>query len=1104
MLKKIFLLLCFAGLLFKKADASHVMGGEITWDCLGGGQYVFSVKLYRDCNGADPPAGIILDVQNYSPVTSVPLGLVLQKDISPVCNISGPAISCLAASSQPGWPSSSTPIAGAVQEILYQSAPITLTGVPPADGWIFTYMGCCRNGAVSNLVSPSTRGYTMRAVMYSYNGQNENPCFDSSPKFLEIPATIICVGTAVSFNYNAYDPDLDSLHYSWAQPLDTDTGSFDAVPIPFASGYSYNSPLPGIVQDPSNIPATLNSASGEITMTSYTQGSFITVVKVESWKCRKLVSEIFREVQIILLPCSANNAPVVSYTTYQDTVEAGELISFILNANDGGFLPDGITPQTVTLTATGSQFGTGYTSATSGCIKPPCATLSPPPPSSAPVNASMTFNWQTTCEHVLNNSTCSRESNTYTFVFTAKDDFCPVPAQQISTVSITVLAPSVVASPSLRCISVSASGDAALTWVIPADTGVSFNSYEIYSSGSLTGPYTLIDSVLFAGQTTYTHIGANAHLAPVYYFVRTKSACGILSPALDTLRSIHLNVTNPGNGTAVLGWNSIASPALSSTSANYKIFEEFPSGTWALTGTTTGLTLIDSIFICSADINYRVEIADVSGCSSRSSIDGGTFQNTIVPAIPTIDTVSVDDNNNVLINWNVSPSTDLEGYVIYKFSSGIWLSIDTVFGLSNISFTNYSSSSATESEQYRLTAYDSCENVSPLGNVYKTIYLTGSAEICTRSAVLNWTAYDRIGTGLAGYYIYQSASGPAGPYTLAATSGPSALTDTISGLAANQMYCFKIVAFDSSGTTTASSNRFLFYSAAPIPPLFSYLRKVSVVDPNMVDITCYVDTAASTQSYKILRSPDTATVNYVQIASVPAGVSSTISHRDVNVQTDKYSYYYKVVNVDSCGFDGIVTNIGRTILTTVMGRSDYTNSITWNDYEDWLGNVMSYNIYRGVDGTFDPLPIANIPYTGAGTNTFSDDIYTNLQGHGIFSYYVEAVEGMGNMYGFSENSISNIAEAYQEPQVFVPNAFKPSGINSVFKPVTTYVNISDYELMIFNRWSDKIFSTTDQEQGWDGTHNGKKSEIGVYVYLLKFKTSRGEYIEQKGVVTLIR
>jgi gliding motility-associated-like protein len=272
----------------------------------------------------------------------------------------------------------------------------------------------------------------------------------------------------------------------------------------------------------------------------------------------------------------------------------------------------------------------------------------------------------------------------------------------------------------------------------------------------------------------------------------------------------------------------------------------------------------------------------------------------------------------------------------------------------------------------------------------------------------------------------------------------------------------------------------------------------------MVDVTCHVDTAASTQSYKILRSKDTIAANYIVVGSVLAGTTTPIIYNDLNVKTDEQSYYYKVVNVDSCGFDGMVTNIGRTILIKAMGHSNYTNTIIWNDYENWLGNVMSYNIYRGIDGIFDPVPIANIPFSGAGINSFTDDIYTEVDGHGVFSYYIEALEGMGNMYGFSENSISNIAEAYQEPQVFVPNAFKPGGVNNVFKPVTTYVNISDYELTIFNRWSDKVFSTTDQEVGWDGTHNGKKSEIGVYVYLLKFKTSRGEYIEKNGVVTLIR
>src|ERR1700745_1938601 len=103
MLKKLALLLCFSVLLFPKADAAHLMGGEITWDCAGGGKYIFTLKLYRDCNSGTVSPAVTLNVWFHPTITSIPLNLVSQSDISPVCNASGPAITCAAASSAPGW-----------------------------------------------------------------------------------------------------------------------------------------------------------------------------------------------------------------------------------------------------------------------------------------------------------------------------------------------------------------------------------------------------------------------------------------------------------------------------------------------------------------------------------------------------------------------------------------------------------------------------------------------------------------------------------------------------------------------------------------------------------------------------------------------------------------------------------------------------------------------------------------------------------------------------------------------------------------------------------------------------------------------------------------
>ncbi|MGQ0828065.1 MAG: hypothetical protein ACT4ON_06695, partial [Bacteroidota bacterium] len=641
-------------------------------------------------------------------------------------------------------------------------------------------------------------------------------------------------------------------------------------------------------------------------------------------------------------------------------------------------------------------------------------------------------------------------------------------------------------SPQPHCISVLPNGDITLTWSTPADPGGTFNSYHIYTSLAVGGPYTLLDSVFTYTQTAYTHVGANGNTASRYYYIATRYTGGsgqAYSAPIDTIRSIFLNVINPGNGTALLFWNSIATPALVSSTGTYNIYQEYPLGVWTLTGTTKNLNFIDTIFICNDTINYKVEIADATGCTSVSSIDGGKFQNTIVPVTPVLDTLSVDDNNNAQMNWSVNTSPDVEAYVVYKANGLLWIPIDTVYGINNTSFTYLLSNAQLGSEEYRIAAYDTCSKISPMGVSFKTIYLTSSSDICNRSVILNWSAYPALGTGLSGYRIYQSTAGLTGPYALIGSVSSTELIYTATGLAPTTTYYYKVQAFDASGTKTVSSNRISFYSSVPIPPTFSYLRSATVAGPDRIILTCHVDIAASTLKYKIMRSSDG--INFTHIGTVLKGTVTPITFTDKKVNTDKFSYYYKVINVDSCGYDGMETNFAKTILLKAISNSyDMTNELTWNDYEGWT-SVLSYNIYRGIDGTIDPAPIANVPFAGSADNAYVDDIFGQLQGEGVFNYRIEALEGPGNLYGFVDTSLSNIADAYQEPLVHIPNAFRPGEkINSIFIPVTTYVDFQEYEFSIFDRWGMQLFTTEDVLEGWDGTHKGKICEFGVFVYIL--------------------
>jgi gliding motility-associated-like protein len=58
--------------------------------------------------------------------------------------------------------------------------------------------------------------------------------------------------------------------------------------------------------------------------------------------------------------------------------------------------------------------------------------------------------------------------------------------------------------------------------------------------------------------------------------------------------------------------------------------------------------------------------------------------------------------------------------------------------------------------------------------------------------------------------------------------------------------------------------------------------------------------------------------------------------------------------------------------------------------------------------------------------------------------------------------------------------------------------------MVFNRWGQKVFETTDKNIGWDGTFKGDLMNTGVFVYRLEGKDYDGKGYSMKGNVTLIR
>ena len=93
--------------------------------------------------------------------------------------------------------------------------------------------------------------------------------------------------------------------------------------------------------------------------------------------------------------------------------------------------------------------------------------------------------------------------------------------------------------------------------------------------------------------------------------------------------------------------------------------------------------------------------------------------------------------------------------------------------------------------------------------------------------------------------------------------------------------------------------------------------------------------------------------------------------------------------------------------------------------------------------------------------------------------------------------------------LYIPNAFTPGqmdGVNDVF--MVSGIDFYDFHMMIFNRWGQKIYDTTDPTKGWDGKYGGQPCEKGVYVYKIEATPVHGptrslpkSYV---GHVTLVR
>ncbi len=109
-------------------------------------------------------------------------------------------------------------------------------------------------------------------------------------------------------------------------------------------------------------------------------------------------------------------------------------------------------------------------------------------------------------------------------------------------------------------------------------------------------------------------------------------------------------------------------------------------------------------------------------------------------------------------------------------------------------------------------------------------------------------------------------------------------------------------------------------------------------------------------------------------------------------------------------------------------------------------------------------------------------------------------------FGCIRTDTVTVIESENSTEVFVPNAFTPNGdgVNDIWYPVGE--GMEDFELQIFTRWGELIFTSNSTDVGWDGTFKGDAAQNGVYVYKMWYiNTCIGsDFVQKFGHIVLVR
>lgn len=165
-------------------------------------------------------------------------------------------------------------------------------------------------------------------------------------------------------------------------------------------------------------------------------------------------------------------------------------------------------------------------------------------------------------------------------------------------------------------------------------------------------------------------------------------------------------------------------------------------------------------------------------------------------------------------------------------------------------------------------------------------------------------------------------------------------------------------------------------------------------------------------------------------------------------------------------------------------------SLSFEATEFALGEIQIFR--RGTNNTYEQI----------GTESELNGTFLDLTippGLSEACYRITYTDECGNL---SEQSTDACIELVASLRL--PNAFSPNGDNVNDTFVAGGGVFNNYQMLIYNRWGDLVFQTTDSTVGWDGTIGSSDAQAGSYLYRVSYTNADNFIVKRNGTVALIR